>query len=108
MNEEFILERTLDQVVLEGQYKYSAYITVEHNKIENFKIRLEFINLDSESFKNIIRLYTLSKPLRIESRLIAKENLNITHIVLEKFLADTRFAMIWECHSKNYDLAPVS
>lgn len=111
MNEEFLLQRTLDHIVLEGQYDYYAYITIEgnneDNKIENFNIKLEFINLDSATFKNMIRLHTLAKPLRIESNLIAKENFNITHIVLEKFLADTQFAMTWECHSKNYDLAPV-
>ncbi|MEP6594625.1 MAG: hypothetical protein ABJA71_01715 [Ginsengibacter sp.] len=101
MEEVISSQRTLDNVILEGEYEYPAYITIDGDKTGNYHVKLEFNNLNSENFKDIANLYKDSKPLRIESEIIKKWNFNITHIIIEKFWAGSKFAMIWECFSKD-------
>ena len=99
--------RTLDQVILEGQNNYSAYTTIEPCKTGNFRVKLEFINLDSENLKSILKLFNLSKALRFESGVIANGNFNITHIIIKKFFAGRDFAITWECLSEQPEYEPL-
>jgi hypothetical protein len=94
-------EKILDSIVLEGEYEYSAYITIGLNKTTDFYVSLVFTNLNEVSFKKLAELSQLSQALKIESSVIKKENYNISHIVVTRFVANNKLSMTWECLSDN-------
>ena len=98
-------QRTLDNIILEKEYKHSVYITIGLIKGGDFRIILEFNDVDIDSLKKLNELFNLSKALEITSDILTKENYNVTHIVVEKFSANNQFKMIWECLSDDPNLS---
>jgi len=92
-------ERILDRITLEDNFNYSVYTTIGLTEHNDFYVKLEFNDLDEESYKSVISLYNLPKELKIQSQVITKENYDITHIVVEKFNTNNNYEMMWECLS---------
>ena len=98
-------ERILDRIILEDNFNYSVYTTIGLTEYNDFYVKLEFNDLDFESYKTVVSLYKLPKALKIYSDIITKENYNITHIAIEKFKTNNNLDMQWECLSDNPGLS---
>ena len=92
-------ERTLDKILIDGKHSYSAFITVGLVKSGHFRIFLDFENIDIETVKSLHKLYLPVKALQIKSKLLTRENYNITHIIVEKFRTGLPCSVFWECIS---------
>jgi len=92
-------QKILDNIMLEGKYKYSVYTTIEPRKNDDYNIRLEFLNLTPEDYQQVAELYKLNKSLEIKSDLISRNGYNITHILTHKIASNNLLDMVWECFS---------
>ena len=92
-------ERVLDHIIIEDRYEYSTYTTIGLANHGDFYIKLEFIDLDSNSITDVAKLYKAAKALKFHSNLAIKEAYKITHIVVEKMQANSDYSIIWECLS---------
>src|SRR5687768_5433687 len=99
-------QRTLGKVTLEGRNRYFAYITAEPCKTGKFRIKLEFTNLDADGVTGLFRLFNLSRPLRFKSDVLERRDFNIANITINKFFADSKFAITWECFSSQSNFSP--
>ena len=88
-----LVNHILDNIILEGKYKYSVYISIASNRNSDFNVTLEFNNLTLDLIKEINELYLLSKPLELQSDLIKKLDYPITHIVVNSFRCDSLMSM---------------
>ena len=93
-------QRTLDNITLEGEYKYPVYITIQppKRKNEDYQIKLEFINLNENDFYKVHELYKLNKSLEISSDLIKQNGYDISHIVTNN-ISTNQFQITWDCFS---------
>jgi len=97
-------ENVQGNVVLEGEYKYSSNMTIGLSDGGDFYLKIIFRNLDINDFEVLANLGKLQRRLKMESDLIAKEKLNITHIVVTNIQATSAMEIIWECLSDDPSL----
>lgn len=95
--------RTLDNITIDGEHQYAAYITIGLVKSCHFRIFLEFDVFDEATVKKLYQLYRPVKPVRIQSEVITKENYNISHIIIEQFKTERKCSITWECISDDPD-----
>lgn len=101
------IERVLDTVIIENEHEFSAYITIGIVEGNDFYVKLDFIDLNETTFDTLNNLFHIKKALKIESKIITKEQFAITHIVAEKMEADTLLNFTWECLSDDPDYSLV-
>ena len=91
----------LDNIILEGEYKFSVYMTIDYPKSHGgeYDLTIEFRHANLESFDKAAQLYNKPTALKISSDIITKEKLNITQIVARDFSGDSTLAMKWVCKS---------
>ncbi|WP_268848128.1 hypothetical protein [Flavobacterium aestivum] len=101
------IERTLDTIIIETEHEFSGYITIGIVKGDDFYVKLEFTDLDTTKVSLLNKLFHLPKALKIESKIISKEQFPITHIVVETINADSDLNVTWDCLSDDPDFSLV-
>ena len=91
-------------IQLEGQYNFTAKVTLGLADGGDFYLVIEFLDLTMEELKTLAQLSKLPRRLSIKSDLFDKEKYNITHIVVTKFSSNSNLAMSWECLSDDPNL----
>jgi hypothetical protein len=105
MKESIIAQTNVkSKVLLEGQFNYTANLTIGLAEGSDFYVVIDFVNLTMEDIKTLGQLYKLSKSLSIKSELIDKEKYNITHIIVTRMKTNSNLAMTWECISDDPSL----
>lgn len=99
-------ERYRDKITLDDKVdQYSVYITITGDAKHDFNIKLEFRNLNSQALKKLAEYTKLSRAIKINSEYIAEKELPITHLVIEKFTADSLMNMEWRCVSDDPNMS---
>ena len=105
MKEPVIVQTNIkDKIRLEDKYDYNAKLTIGLAEGGDFYLVIDFIELKMEDLKILAQLSKLPKRLSFQSEIIAKEQYNITHIVVTKFTANSNHGMTWECLSDDPSL----
>lgn len=99
-----VLENVADIVQIEDFYEYSVNLTLGLSDGNDFYLLIDFKNLRQKDYKILTELYKKPKRLNFSSKLIKKENYNISYIVVTKFNANSLLGMTWECLSDNPEL----
>ena len=99
-----VFENVPDIVTIEDIYKYSANITLGLDDRNDFYIVINFKNLNEEDSKILLELFNQPNRLKFKSKLIEKENYNITHIVVTEIKYNFMSEMTWECLSDDPEL----
>jgi hypothetical protein len=101
------VERTLDTIIIENEHEFAGYITIGLEEKNDFYLKIEFTDLDLTKIELLNKLFHIPKALKIESKIITKEEFPITHIVVEKVNADSMLNVTWECLSDDPDYSLV-
>ena len=99
-----VLENVSDKVVIEDIHEYLVDLTLGLADGNDFYLMINFKNLDNENYKILTSLFQQPNRLKFSSKLIEKENYNITHIVVTKFSGNSLNEMTWECLSDDPEL----
>lgn len=99
------IERALDTITIENENEFSGYITIGIVKGNDFYLKIEFLNLDTAKLQLLNNLFNMPKALKIESKIISKEQFPITHIVVESMNSDSLLNLTWECLSDDPDFS---
>lgn len=99
-----VFENVADIVLIEDIYEYSVNTTLGLSDGNDFYLLIAFKDLNHEDYKILTELWQKPNRLKFSSKLIRKENYNISHIVVTKFHGNSLFEMTWECLSDDPDL----
>lgn len=99
-----VFESVADIVQIEDIYEYSVNLTLGLSDGNDFYLLIDFKNLNQEDYKILTELWEQPNRLKFSSKLIKKENYNISHIVVTKFNGNNLMEMTWECLSDDPDL----
>ena len=90
-----------DKIILDDKYTFTTHTTVSlpSEKGLGYEVRLEFFDLNLDSFKQAIELYQAPKSLPIKSDVIDMGKYDITNIVARDMSSDSSLAMVWHCLS---------
>lgn len=93
-----------DIIQIEDINEYSVGLTLGLDEGGDFYLLIKFKNLTENDYSTLINLWERPNRLKFSSRLIKKENYNITHIVVTKFSGNNFLEMTWECLSDDPNL----
>jgi len=96
--------KVADKIKLEGQYYFTANVTIGLADGGDFYLEIDFTNLIESDLKILAELSKLQRELKINSDLIEKEKFNISHIIITSFNATRNIEMSWKCLSDDPDL----
>ncbi len=96
-----VFENVSDTVQIDDIYQFPAYLTLGLSSGNDFYLNIDFKNLAKEEYETLAKLSQLPRSLKFSSKLIEKENYNITHIVVVQFKMNNLLEMNWECLSDN-------
>jgi hypothetical protein len=96
-------ENIIDSIVLDGKYNFSSSVTIGLSDGGDFYLVLDFSNLSTEEYKTLVKLNELKREIEFKSKLVEKENYNITHIVIKKFTGNNQGQIRMECSSDEPD-----
>ena len=99
-----VFENISDIVQIEDIYKYEANLTLGLSEGNDFYLKIDFKNLNKEDYEILTKLWEQPNRLKFSSKLIEKENYNITHIVVTEFNGNNLLEMSWECLSDDPEL----
>jgi hypothetical protein len=102
-----VFENIKDIVQIEDVYEYSVDLTLGLDEGNDFYLLIKFKDLSENDYKTLVELWKQPNRLKFSSKLIKRENYNITHIVVTEFSGNNMFEMTWECLSDDptlYDL----
>ncbi|OOB83653.1 hypothetical protein BZL53_00770 [Flavobacterium columnare] len=99
-----VFQNVADIVKIEDIYEFSVKLTLGLSDGNDFYLVIEFQNLSQEDYKTLTELWQKPNRLKFSSKLIKKENYNISHIVVTKFNGNSLMEMSWECLSDDPEL----
>ena len=92
-----------DQVIIEDRHSFKTLTSVKLSDKGDYAITLKFQNLNTPQMEVLAQLWRAEKALKLNSEILATNNLDISHIVVEKMDANNAMAMTWECLSDDHN-----
>jgi len=106
--ENLLQEKVPETILIDDQHQFTCIMTITDKPEpgKDYKITVEFTNLDLQSLENVLKLSQEMRSLKITSE--STKKYNIDYVVVESVKANDGNNEIWHCLSDNPNLFDVT
>ncbi|MFA6151045.1 MAG: hypothetical protein WC716_06985 [Chitinophagaceae bacterium] len=90
------IENVWAEVSIEDEHHFQAYLSIGLAPYGDFFVEIKFEDLTMDGMAYLAKLSRLPQRIKIGSSLLQKEGYNFSHIVVEKFSANSVGSLTWE------------